>query len=433
MASEFFSCLLSKSDSEIWHAVEGELNRQRTTISLIASENIASSAVLEAQGTLFTNKYAEGYPGHRYYDGCHYVDIVESLAIDRAKKLFSCNFANVQPHSGSQANQAVYFALLKPNDVILGLSLDCGGHLTHGSKVNQSGKWFNAINYKVQRENGLIDYEEVRSLAHKHKPKLIIAGCSAYPRYIDFAQFKNIATEVGAYLLVDMAHFAGLVAANIYDNPLKYADVVTTTTHKTLRGPRGGMILMNDPDIAKAVGSALFPGMQGGPLMHVIAAKAVALKEAMTPNYTQYMKNVVANAQLMSSILIERGYTILTGGTDTHLLIVDLRPNNLKGNIVSSVLAEIGLICNKNAIPFDITKPSITSGIRLGTPSGTSRGFGTQEFTVISHMIADILDDMQQKQYGEKEMSSEFWKKNSDLYTKTQQRVQTLCANFPVY
>ncbi len=388
----FFSQSLDKTDPEIADAISKELERQKDCIELIASENIVSKAVLEAQGSIMTNKYAEGYPGKRYYGGCEFVDIAENLAIARAKKLFNCNFVNVQPHSGSQANQAVFFALLEPHDKILGLSLDCGGHLTHGSKVNMSGKWFDSVHYNVHKDNDLIDYESVLSLAKEHRPKLIIAGCSAYPQKIDFKKFREIADEVGAYLLVDMAHFSGLVAAGFYDNPIDHAHIVTTTTHKTLRGPRGGMILSNDEVIAQKVNSAMFPGIQGGPLMHVIAAKAVAFLEALQPEFKNYIRSVVENAEQMAKTMKDRGYKLVSGGTASHLIIVDLRPQGVTGNVAEKVLDKSGITCNKNSIPFDDAKPWITSGIRLGTPACTTRGFGVKEFEIVSSYIADILD-----------------------------------------
>ena len=388
----FFSQSLDKTDPEIADAISKELERQKDCIELIASENIVSKAVLEAQGSIMTNKYAEGYPGKRYYGGCEFVDIAENLAIARAKKLFNCNFVNVQPHSGSQANQAVFFALLEPHDKILGLSLDCGGHLTHGSKVNMSGKWFDSVHYNVHKDNDLIDYESVLSLAKEHRPKLIIAGCSAYPQKIDFKKFREIADEVGAYLLVDMAHFSGLVAAGFYDNPIDHAHIVTTTTHKTLRGPRGGMILSNDEVIAQKVNSAMFPGIQGGPLMHVIAAKAVAFLEALQPEFKNYIRSVVENAEQMAKTMKDRGYKLVSGGTASHLIIVDLRPQGVTGNVAEKFLDKSGITCNKNSIPFDDAKPWITSGIRLGTPACTTRGFGVKEFEIVSSYIADILD-----------------------------------------
>ena len=383
---------LKDFDKEIYNAIEDELKRQQENVELIASENIVSKAVLEAQGSILTNKYAEGYPNKRYYCGCANVDKVEQLAIDRLKKLFHAEFANVQPHAGSQANMAVYGALLKPGDTILGMSLDAGGHLTHGAKVSISGKWFNAIQYGVERESGLIDYDEVASLAQHHKPKLIIAGCSAYPRQLDFVKFRAIADNCGAYLMVDMAHFAGLVASGLYPNPLNFADVVTTTTHKTLRGPRGGAILTNNAEIAQKINSAIFPGMQGGPLEHVIAAKAVCFKEALSPEFKKYSAHVLENAQALGQTLVKRGFKLVTGGTDTHLLLVDLTPKGINGKELTDALDSVHITANKNAIPFDPLPPTITSGIRLGTPAGTTRGFGTKEFELIGNAIADVAE-----------------------------------------
>ena len=383
---------LKDFDKEIYSAIEDELKRQQENVELIASENIVSKAVLEAQGSILTNKYAEGYPNKRYYCGCANVDKVEQLAIDRLKKLFHAEFANVQPHAGSQANMAVYGALLKPGDTILGMSLDAGGHLTHGAKVSISGKWFNAIQYGVERESGLIDYDEVASLAQHHKPKLIIAGCSAYPRQLDFVKFRAIADNCGAYLMVDMAHFAGLVASGLYPNPLNFADVVTTTTHKTLRGPRGGAILTNNAEIAQKINSAIFPGMQGGPLEHVIAAKAVCFKEALSPEFKKYSARVLENAQALGQTLVKRGFKLVTGGTDTHLLLVDLTPKGINGKELTDALDSVHITANKNAIPFDPLPPTITSGIRLGTPAGTTRGFGTKEFELIGNAIADVAE-----------------------------------------
>ncbi len=418
----FFLNSLSEADNEVYDIIQNELKRQQYSIELIASENIVSKAVLEAQGSILTNKYAEGYPGARYYGGCEFVDQVESLAIDRAKKIFGARFVNVQPHSGSQANQAVFLALLNPNDTILGLSLDCGGHLTHGSKVNLSGKWFNAMHYGVHAEDGSIDYEAVAELAAKHKPKLIIAGCSAYPRQINFAKFREIADSVSAYLLVDMAHFAGLVACKLYNDPLPYAHVVTTTTHKTLRGPRGGMILTNDEKVANSIKSAVFPGIQGGPLMHVIAAKAVAFNEALKPEYHQYMQSVAENAKVMATVMKERNYSIYTDGTDCHLILVDLRPQKLTGKLAEKSLEAAGLTCNKNSIPFDDTKPSITSGIRLGTPAGTTRGFGIKEFEQVTHLIADVLDELKNNPEN-----------NTIIENIAKQKVIELCKKFSIY
>jgi glycine hydroxymethyltransferase len=422
----FFSQSLDKTDPEIADAISQELKRQQNCIELIASENIVSRAVLEAQGSIMTNKYAEGYSGKRYYGGCEFVDIAENLAIERAKKLFNCNFANVQPHSGSQANQAVFFALLEPHDRILGLSLDCGGHLTHGSKVNMSGKWFDAIHYNVHKDNDLIDYENVLKLAKEHRPKLIIAGCSAYPQKIDFKKFREIADEVGAYLLVDMAHFAGLVAAGFYNNPVDYAHVVTTTTHKTLRGPRGGMILSNDEVIAQKVNAAMFPGIQGGPLMHVIAAKAVAFLEALQPEYKDYIRNVVENASQMAKTIQNRGYKLVSGGTASHLIVVDLRPSGITGNVAEKVLDKAGITCNKNSIPFDDAKPWITSGIRLGTPACTTRGFKTKEFEIVSEYVADILDAIPTGITIENAA-------DHTIIQKIQSSVLDICSKFKIY
>ncbi len=383
---------LAEEDQEISAAIHRELQRQRDQIELIASENIVSKAVLQAQGSILTNKYAEGYPGKRYYGGCVFVDEVENLAIERAKKLFNAKFANVQPHSGSQANTAVYVALLQPFDTILGMSLDAGGHLTHGSKVSISGKWLKAVSYGVRKEDGLIDYDQVERLAQEYQPKLIIAGGSAYPRQIDFARFRRIADSVNAYLMVDMAHFAGLVAGGCHPNPLEYADVVTTTTHKTLRGPRGGMILTNNEELAKKINSAIFPGTQGGPLEHIIAAKAVCFKEDLSESFKAYAAQVVKNAKILGDVLKQRGLDLVSGGTDTHLLLVDLRPKGLTGDVVAQKLEEAHITCNKNAIPFDPQPPKITSGIRVGTPAGTTRGFKEKEFTLIGNWIGDIID-----------------------------------------
>lgn len=411
---------LKTEDRDIFDAIELELNRQQNQIELIASENIVSKAVLEAQGSILTNKYAEGYSGRRYYGGCEFVDMVENLAIERAKKLFGATYANVQPHSGSQANTAVYAALLQPHDTIMGMSLDAGGHLTHGSKVSVSGKWFNAVQYGVRREDGIIDYDEVERLASENKPKLIVAGGSAYPRQIDFSRFRAIADKVGAYLMVDMAHFAGLVAGGVHPNPLQWADVVTTTTHKTLRGPRGGMILTNNADIAKKIDSAIFPGTQGGPLMHVIAGKAVCFKEDMTSEFKVYAAQVVKNARIMGEVLKSRGLDLVSGGTDTHLLLVDLRPKGLKGNAVAEALEKAHMTCNKNAIPFDPEKPKITSGIRLGTPAGTTRGFKEKEFEQIANWIADVMDSLAD---GTSEK----------VIPQIKEKVIALCKQFPIY
>ena len=415
-----FSKNLETSDKEIFDAINGETHRQTNQIELIASENYVSKAVLEAQGSILTNKYAEGYPNKRYYHGCEFVDQVETLAIERAKQLFNAKFANVQPHSGSQANTAVYVALLKPNDTIMGMSLDAGGHLTHGSKVSISGKWLNAVQYGVRQDTGLIDYDEVECLALDTKPKLIIAGGSAYPRQINFARFREIADKVGAYLMVDMAHFAGLVAGGAHPNPLEYADVVTTTTHKTLRGPRGGMILTNNEEIAKKINSAIFPGTQGGPLMHVIAGKAVCFKEDLDSSFKEYAFQIIRNAKALGETLKSRGLNLVSGGTDTHLLLVDLRPKGLTGDIVAEALEKAHITCNKNAIPFDPMPPKITSGIRVGTPAGTTRGFKEAEFIYIGNAIGDIVDALSSG--------------NADsIIEETAQKMISLCCKFPIY
>ena len=411
---------IQNSDKEIFKAIEQETTRQQEYIELIASENYVSKAVMQAAGSVLTNKYAEGYPGKRYYDGCEYVDIAENLAIERLKKLFKCNFANVQPHSGSQANQAVFLSVLKPGDTILGMSLDSGGHLTHGASPNMSGKWFNPVYYGVSKTNYLIDYDEVRQLAIKHKPKLIICGFSAYPRELDFAKFREIADEVGAYLLADIAHISGLVAAGVTASPFPYADFVTSTTHKTLRGPRGGIILTNNEELAKKINQSIFPGLQGGPLMHIIAAKAVAFGEALSDDFKTYIKNVVANAKTLASTLSGRGYDILTNGTDNHLLLIDLRTQNITGKAASISLDNAGITCNKNSIPFDTTSPFITSGIRIGTPASTTRGFGPDEFKLVGNYIADVLDSHQRGNIEETEKS-------------TRQKTKELCKKFPVY
>ncbi len=415
-----FETDLRTEDSEIFEAIQCELKRQQEQVELIASENIVSKAVLEAQGSILTNKYAEGYPAKRYYGGCEFVDVAENLAIERAKKLFNCRFANVQPHSGSQANTAVYLALLKPYDVILGMSLDAGGHLTHGSKVSISGKWLTSVQYGVRESDGLIDYDEAERLAKEHQPKLIIAGGSAYPRQIDFARFRKIADSVGAYLMVDMAHFAGLVAGGVHPNPLEYADVVTTTTHKTLRGPRGGMILTNNEEIAKKVNSAIFPGSQGGPLEHIIAAKAVCFKEDLTPQFKEYAAQVVKNAKVLGETLKKRGLELVSGGTDTHLLLVDLRPKGLTGDVTEKALEAAHMTCNKNAIPFDPMPPKVTSGIRVGTPAGTTRGFKEAEFEQIGNWIGDVVDALAA---GNAE----------EVIRQTAEKVVDLCRRFPIY
>ncbi len=421
--SDFFGQSLADRDPELYSAVAKELGRQRDEIELIASENIVSRAVLEAAGTVLTNKYAEGYPGRRYYGGCQYVDIAEELAIERAKKLFDCGFANVQPNSGSQANQGVFLALAKPGDTILGLSLAAGGHLTHGASVNMSGKWFNAVHYGVRRQDNVIDHDEVRALALEHKPKIIIAGGSAYPRRIDFAAFRKIADEVGAYLMVDMAHFAGLVAGGAHPSPLPHAHVVTTTTHKTLRGPRGGMILTNDADIAKKINSAIFPGLQGGPLMHIIAAKAVAFGEALQPEFKTYAKSVVENAAALGEVLQAEGLDLVSGGTDTHVVLVDLRPKKLTGNITEKALGRAHITCNKNGVPFDPEKPTVTSGVRLGSPAGTTRGFGVEEFREIGRLIAEVLDGLARN--GEEG--------NAAVEAAVKEKAMALCRRFPIY
>ena len=419
----FFTETLSTRDPELWAALQDELGRQQNEIELIASENIVSAAVMEAQGSVLTNKYAEGYPGRRYYGGCQYVDVAENLAIDRAKELFDCGFANVQPNSGSQANQGVFQALLQPGDTILGMSLDAGGHLTHGAKPNQSGKWFNAIQYGVRRQDLELDYDQVAELATAHHPKMIIAGGSAIPRIIDFKRMREIADSVGAYLLVDMAHFAGLVAAGEYPSPFPYAHVATTTTHKTLRGPRGGMILTNDEAIAKKVNSAIFPGIQGGPLMHVIAGKAAAFGEALTPGFKVYQRQVIANAKAMADELMKGGLDIVTGGTDTHVLLVDLRPKGVKGNATEKALGRAHITCNKNGIPFDEEKPTITSGIRLGSPAGTTRGFGEAEFRQIGRWITEVVEGLAAN--GEDG--------NGAVEDKVRAEVTALCDRFPIY
>ena len=419
----FFRAPLSEADPDVWRAVRDELGRQRDKIELIASENIVSAAVLEAQGSVLTNKYAEGYPGRRYYGGCEYVDVAEMLAIERAKKLFGCAFANVQPHSGAQANQAVFFALLQPGDTFMGLSLAAGGHLTHGSPVNQSGKWFKVVPYTVRRDDQRIDYDEVERLAHEHRPKLIIAGGSAYPRIIDFARFRKIADGVGAYLMVDMAHFAGLVAGGVHPSPLPHAHVVTTTTHKTLRGPRGGMILSTDEELGKKINSAVFPGLQGGPLMHVIAAKAVMLGEALRPEFKAYARAVVDNAKTLAETLKGRGLDIVSGGTDTHLMLVDLRPKKLTGKAAEQSLDRAGITCNKNGIPFDPEKPAVTSGVRLGSPAGTTRGFGQAEFRLVGELIGDVLDGLAASNSGD----------NAGAEAAVRAKVADLCRQFPVY
>ncbi len=419
----FFNASIADADPELAAAIAHELVRQQDGIELIASENIVSAAVLEAQGSVLTNKYAEGYPGRRYYGGCVHVDVAEALAIDRAKQLFGCAFANVQPHSGANANQAVFLALLQPGDTILGMSLDAGGHLTHGATVNQSGKWFRAVQYGVRAEDGLLDYDQMEHLARTEKPKLIIAGGSAYSRVIDFARFRKIADEVGALFMVDMAHFAGLVAGGVYPSPLPHAHVVTTTTHKTLRGPRGGMILSNDEALGKKINSAVFPGLQGGPLMHVIAGKAVAFGEALRPEFRTYQKAVLDNARALAATLVEGGLNIITGGTDSHLMLVDLRPKNVTGKASEASLERAHMTANKNAIPFDPAKPAVTSGIRLGTPAATTRGFGVAEFQEVGRLIVRVLDGLSASNDGS----------NSAIEAEVGAEVHALCARFPIY
>ena len=423
VAPGFFAASLAESDPELAAAIGRELVRQQDGIELIASENIVSRAVMEAQGSVLTNKYAEGYPGRRYYGGCVEVDVAENLAIARAKQLFNCEFANVQPHSGAQANQAVFLALVKPGDTILGMSLAAGGHLTHGAAPNLSGKWFNAIQYGVRQEDGLLDYEELERLAREHKPKLIIAGGSAYPRTIDFARIRRAADEVGAYFMVDMAHFAGIAATGVYPTPLPHAHVVTTTTHKTLRGPRGGMILSNDVELGKKINSAVFPGLQGGPLMHVIAGKAAAFGEALRPDFKIYQEAVAANARALAATLVEQGLAIVTGGTDSHLMLVDLRPKRVTGKAAEASLERAHMTANKNAIPFDPEKPAITSGIRLGTPAATSRGFGIAEFQEVGRMIGEVLDGLAASNDGS----------NDVVEQAVAKRVHAMCARFPIY
>ncbi|TXG82706.1 MAG: serine hydroxymethyltransferase [Sphingomonadales bacterium] len=422
-AADFFTASLAAADPALHEAVKGELARQQDQIELIASENIVSRAVLEAQGSVLTNKYAEGYPGKRYYQGCHHVDIAESLAIERARQLFGCGFANVQPHSGAQANGAVFLALLQPGDTFMGLSLNAGGHLTHGAAAAQSGKWFKPVHYGVREDTHRIDFDQVRALAKEHAPKLIIAGGSAYPRIIDFAAFRAIADEVGALFMVDMAHFAGLVAAGVHPSPFPHAHVVTTTTHKTLRGPRGGMILTNDEALAKKFNSAVFPGLQGGPLMHVIAAKAVAFGEALQPEFKAYSQAVVANAQALAARLKERGCDLVAGGTDTHLALVDLRPKGVTGKLADEALERAGITCNKNGVPFDPLPPTQTSGIRVGSPAGTTRGFGVAEFEAIGDMIADVIDGLVANGADG----------NGAVEADVRVRVKALCARFPIY
>jgi glycine hydroxymethyltransferase len=418
----FFADSLLSADPLIAESIEKELERQQTQIELIASENIVSRAVLEAQGSIMTNKYAEGYPGRRYYGGCEFVDVAENLAIDRAKALFDCSYANVQPHSGAQANQAVFLALLQPGDTLMGLDLASGGHLTHGSPANQSGKWFNAVPYGVRPDTHRIDYDEVARLAVEHKPKIIIAGGSAYPRQVDFKRFREIADSVGAYFMVDMAHFAGLVAGKAHPSPLPHAHVVTTTTHKTLRGPRGGLILSNDLDLGKKINSAVFPGLQGGPLMHVIAAKAVAFGEALKPEFQAYASQIITNAQALAAAVKAGGFDLVAGGTDTHVVLVDLRPKDLTGKASEAALERAGFTCNKNGVPFDPKPPATTSGVRLGTPAGTTRGFKAEEFSWIGSKIVEVLDGLKGTPDG-----------NPDVEKRVREEVRALCARFPIY
>jgi glycine hydroxymethyltransferase len=420
--NSFFKLKLQDADRELYDSIRDEFSRQQNHIELIASENIVSKAVLEAQGSVLTNKYAEGYPSKRYYGGCEHVDVTENLAIERVKKLFDCKFANVQPHSGAQANGAVYLALIKPGDTILGMSLNSGGHLTHGAKPAQSGKWFNAIHYEVNEDTGLIDYDEVEKLALQNKPKIIIAGGSAYSRIINFKKFRDICDKVGAYLLVDMAHFSGLVAGGVYPNPTKYADVVTSTTHKVLRGPRGGIILTNNEDLIKKFNSAIFPGLQGGPLMHVIAAKAVSFKEALSSDFKIYTQNVIENAKTLSECLTKKGFKIFSGGTDTHLMLLDLRSFKVTGKDAQASLGRANITCNKNGIPFDTESPMITSGIRLGTPACTTRGFGEEEFILIAELIYKVIKGL-----------SENKSDNSRIEKEVQKEIIDLCAAFPIY
>ena len=418
----FFNNDVATQDPALFTSITDELGRQQSEIELIASENIVSRAVLQAQGSVLTNKYAEGYPGRRYYAGCEFVDVAEALAVERAKQIFDCKYVNVQPHSGAQANGAVMLALVKPSDTILGMSLAAGGHLTHGAPPAQSGKWFNAVQYGVRPDDHLIDFDEVDKLAKEHNPKLIIAGGSAYSRTLDFKRFREIANSVGALLMVDMAHFSGLVATGVHPSPLPYADVVTSTTHKTLRGPRGGMILSNNEDLGKKFNSAVFPGLQGGPLMHVIAAKAVAFGEVLQPNFKDYTMRVVANAKALAATLVERGFDIVSGGTDTHLMLVDLRPKGLKGNAAEQSLLRAKMTCNKNGIPFDPEKPMVTSGVRLGTPAATTRGFGVEEFQQVGNLIGDVLEGL-----------SAHPDNNEAAEAKARETVKQLCDRFPVY
>lgn len=420
---DFFGGALQSRDPVLYAAIQAELGRQQEQIELIASENIVSRAVLAAQGSVLTNKYAEGYPDKRYYGGCEFVDVAEKLAQDRAKEIYDCAFVNVQPHSGAQANQAVMMALLQPGDTILGMALASGGHLTHGAAPNQSGKWFNAVQYGVRREDALIDYDEVERLAKEHRPKLIIAGASAYPRVINWKRFREIADMVGAYLMADMAHYAGLVAGGTYPSPLPYAHIVTTTTHKTLRGPRGGMILSNDEELGKKINAAVFPGLQGGPLMHVIAAKAVCFGEVLNDNFKKYAQNIVANAKALSEELVAGGLDIVSGGTDCHMVLVDLRPKKLTGNIVEQALERAGMTCNKNSVPYDPEKPMVTSGVRLGTPAGTTRGFGVAEFRQVGRMIVEVLDGLSENGVDG----------NASKEKEIAGKVKSMCQQFPIY
>ena len=420
--TDFFNANLEQTDPEIAKAISDELYRQQDQIEMIASENIVSSAVLEAQGSVLTNKYAEGYSGRRYYGGCEYVDVVETLAIERAKQLFDCKFVNVQPHSGAQANQAVFLALLKPGDTVLGMSLEAGGHLTHGAGPNLSGKWFNAVQYGVSRETGQIDYDALEAQAIECQPKLIVAGASAYPRQIDFAAFRRIADKVGALFMVDMAHISGLVAAGLHPSPVPHADIVTSTTHKTLRAARGGIILSNDEALGRKINSAVFPGLQGGPLMHAIAGKAVAFGEALKPEFKTYIETVVKNAQSLGEVLLDRGVDLVSGGTDTHLVLVDLRPKGLTGDITETSLERAGITCNKNGVPFDPEKPMVTSGVRLGSPAGTTRGFGPEQFAQIGHLIGDVLDGLASNRND-----------NSAVEMSVRAKVKDLCRAYPIY
>jgi glycine hydroxymethyltransferase len=420
--TSFFNNTLADTDPEVAAAISDEMIRQQDQIEMIASENIVSNAVLEAQGSVLTNKYAEGYSGRRYYGGCEHIDVVETLAIERAKKLFNCSFVNVQPHSGAQANQAVFLALLQPGDTVLGMSLEAGGHLTHGARPNLSGKWFNAVQYGVDKQTGQVNFDDVQALAEEHRPKLIVAGASAYPRELDFAAFRRVADSVGALLMVDMAHISGLVAAGVHQSPLPHAHIVTSTTHKTLRAARGGIILSNDETLGKKINSAVFPGLQGGPLMHAIAGKAVAFGEALKPQFGTYIQNVVSNARVLGEVLLDRGVDLVSGGTDTHLVLVDLRPKGLTGDVTEISLENAGITCNKNGVPFDPEKPMVTSGVRLGTPAGTTRGFGEGEFRKIGHFIGDVLDGLASNRND-----------NSDIEERVRSDVRDLCRAFPIY